>query len=87
MSDRCLYRIEVKVVGYAYTESEEAARRFARDLVADWDADDVRVRPVREKGESPPGTWDADCLVWTDGQEEVTLGDVWPGDPLHGGDR
>lgn len=78
---RRLYRIEVRYVAYAYCETEDAAEDCADRML-----DDVlgvtRVRPVWPKGEHPARHYDADSPVYTDGPEEVTLGDVWPGEPL-----
>ncbi len=79
-----LYRIDVRMVGYAYVRSAGEALRFAATIVRDWDPDDARARLVHDRGEYPPQDWDAGCLVFCHGQEELTLGDVWPGDPLPG---
>lgn len=74
---RRLFRVDVRVVGFAYVETEEEARTFAAELVQEWDQDDVRVRLVKEKGDHPPVTWDGECIPF--GPEDVCLADVWPG--------
>jgi len=79
MATRRLYRIDVKKAAYVYAESEEAAADFIDDLPDHGPTVVAKVREVHNAGEFPARGWDADSIVYTDGWEDLTLDEVWPG--------
>jgi hypothetical protein len=79
MADKKLYRVEYTVVLYAYAEDEISAESAGGYLVR---TDDIvlenGIATLVEPDEPLEEGWNMDCLVYSDGGPEATLGEVWP---------
>lgn len=79
MSESKLYRVEARIVYYAYANNENEAEGFLRDAINDSDPE-ARAWLIEEpKTLVPTDGWDRDCLVYHDGLDDVSLGQVMDG--------
>lgn len=74
-----LYRVEARIVYYAYANDEREAEGFVQDAINDSDPEARAWLIGDPKTLTPTDGWDRDSLVYHFGLGDVTLGQVMDG--------
>jgi hypothetical protein len=79
MSEKKLYRVELNIEFYAYTETEREAQLMVDDFLRDTSFldEDTFAHPITRQDQMywPPG-WTENSLVYTSDGTDVKLGDI-----------